>query len=346
MKLEDIGFYTLCDERVQTSSETTSLKRCELILTEACNFNCPYCMKLKKDIGGTLKFDKAMEILNYWIAQGLENVRFSGGEPTLYKNLDKLVNHCKINGVKRIAISTNGSNELEYYKELCSLGVNDFSISLDSACCAVGDQMAGNIQGSWNKVVDNIKEISKFCYVTVGMVFTEANINDAIESIKFASSLGVADIRIISSAQYNQAIENLQELPQEILAKHPILCYRVQNYLKGRKIRGLDKQNCGKCKLVLDDMAVAQDQHFPCIIYMRQRGESIGKVGPNMRQERKEWYEKHDSFLDPICRSTCLDVCVDFNDKAQESDLLSHRSNNERKRRNGKNVEYRLFTRG
>ena len=78
-------------------------------------------------------------------------------------------------------------------------------------------------------------------------------------------------------------------------------------------------QNCGKCKLVLDDMAVAGDPHFPCIIYMRQGGASIGKVGPNMRSERLEWYKRHNSHEDKICRFVCLDVCVNFNDKAAEN---------------------------
>jgi MoaA/NifB/PqqE/SkfB family radical SAM enzyme len=87
------------------------------------------------------------------------------------------------------------------------LGVNDFSISLDSGCCSVGKKLTGGIEGAWEKVVDNIREISKISYVTVGMVFTEDNIGTATEDIKFADSLGVADIRIISSSQYqNQLI--------------------------------------------------------------------------------------------------------------------------------------------
>ena len=70
---------------------------------------------------------------------------------------------------------------------------------------------------AWDRVVDNIREISKLAYVTVGMVFTEENVNTATKDITFADSLGVADIRIISSAQYNQAIQNLQLLPNNYL---------------------------------------------------------------------------------------------------------------------------------
>ena len=40
MKLEEIGFYTLSDERVKNTSQFSDLMRCELILTGACNFKC------------------------------------------------------------------------------------------------------------------------------------------------------------------------------------------------------------------------------------------------------------------------------------------------------------------
>ena len=65
----------------------------------------------------------------------------------------------KCSEIKHIAISTNGYSDIQLYKELISLGVNDFSISLDACCSSVGDMMAGNIKGSWNKVIKNIKEL-------------------------------------------------------------------------------------------------------------------------------------------------------------------------------------------
>jgi len=43
MKLEDIGFYTLSDERAKNTSINTSLKRCEILITDKCNLKCPYC---------------------------------------------------------------------------------------------------------------------------------------------------------------------------------------------------------------------------------------------------------------------------------------------------------------
>jgi molybdenum cofactor biosynthesis enzyme MoaA len=318
IKLEDIGFYTLSNERAINSSSNSPLWRCELILTDRCNFKCPYCNGIRKDVRGTLSLSNAIRILDLWISEGLRNVRFSGGEPTLYPHLRELVKYCKKNNVEHIAISTNGSADLEYYRELNLLGVNDFSISLDSGCCSVGKKLTGGVEGAWEKVVNNIREISKFCYTTVGMVFTEQNIDTAVNDILFAVDLGISDIRIISSNQYNAAIKNLQALPKDVVNKYPILKYRVEHYVNNRPIRGISQSDSDRCKLVLDDMAIAGNYHFPCIIYLRQHGAPIGVVSNNMRKEREDWFKNHDTHKDKICRENCLDVCVDFNNCAKK----------------------------
>ena len=73
--------------------------------------------------------------IDYWcVNTPLENIRFSGGEPTLHPNIRDIIGYCTIKGINRIAISTNGSNKFELYKDLIELGANDFSISLDAFC--------------------------------------------------------------------------------------------------------------------------------------------------------------------------------------------------------------------
>lgn len=125
-RLEDIGFYTLSDQRALNSSKTSPLWRCEMLLTDACNFKCPYCRGMRSDCVGFVPFEESRECLRLWIEQGLKNVRFSGGEPTLYKYLPNLVRQAKDGGVEHIAISTNGSASKERYQELIDCGVNDF----------------------------------------------------------------------------------------------------------------------------------------------------------------------------------------------------------------------------
>ena len=324
MKLEDIGFYTLSDTRAKNSSMTSQMKRCEMIITEYCNFNCPYCRGLDDEIYGDrkvkqLSFEEIKRNIDLWTAdKGLENIRFSGGEPTLHKDIVEIVEYARLRGVKRVALSTNGYSDINLYKRLVEAGVNDFSISLDACCASTGDEMAGEIKNSWRKVVENISELSKLTYVTVGVVLTPENVHTVDEIIKFSSGLGVSDVRIIPSAQWNAKLDEIDTVTQNIVDKHPILKYRFNNIRNGRHVRGITEKDSNKCPLVLDDSIIAGDFHFPCVIYMREQGNPIGRANKNMREERAKWFEGHDSFKDEICRKNCLDVCIDYNNKAME----------------------------
>lgn len=309
MKLEDIGFYTLSDERAKNSSVSSPLHRCELLLTNRCNFNCLYCRGLK---GKDISLEEAKRILHYWFSEGLKNIRFSGGEPTLYDELPYLVHLCKINNVEHIAISTNGSADICLYKHLIYMGVNDISISLDACCASTGEIMSG-VKDVWQKVIKNIECLSSMTYVTAGVVVNEKNKEEINDIIILANNLGVADIRIISSAQYNRKIYST--LPQEIINKFPILKYRMSGK---RNIRGMNLNDTGFCKLSLDDMAVWEGKHYPCIIYLRENGNPIGEISKKTRAERLIWAIMHESHNDNICRNNCLDVCISYNNRAME----------------------------
>jgi molybdenum cofactor biosynthesis enzyme MoaA len=300
-----------------------------MIITESCNFKCPYCRGLDASIYGDrrvkqLSLAEIKRNIDYWCEpEPLENIRFSGGEPTLHRDIIEVIAYAKQKGIKRIAISTNGSNRWELYKSLIEAGCNDFSISLDACCSATGDKMAGKIPGAWDKVVENIKLISAKTYVTVGVVLTPDNISETIKTIELAHSLGVSDIRIISAAQWNNKINEFKQIATELLDQHPILKYRMKNFCQGKDIRGIANSDYHRCGLVLDDSVIAGNYHFPCIIYMREKGQHIGEVSPNMRQERLEWYKNHNTFEDPICRKNCLDVCVDYNNTFRQTNDLA-----------------------
>jgi molybdenum cofactor biosynthesis enzyme MoaA len=260
-----------------------------------------------------MPLNQAIETLKLWCNQGLKNLRFSGGEPLVYQGLTQLVSYAKMRGVERIAISSNGSFPLSEYYELLCYGVNDFSISLDACCAADSGVMSGVNNSSWDIVTKNIRALAKETYVTVGVVLTEDNVGKLAKIVEFADNLGVADIRIISAAQYNHLLEGAKAIPQRILDAHPILKYRVENILRGRNVRGIEEYDSPRCYLPVDDSIVCGDKHYPCVIYFREGGAPIGQVGPNMRQERVDWCKQHKSQLDPICSQNCLDVCIDHN---------------------------------
>ncbi len=318
-KLENIGFYTLSDERVRNTNLRSPLWRCELILTDKCNFSCPYCRGVHNDIKGTMPMDQARKIIDLWTDNNLKNIRFSGGEPTLYPNICDIVRYAKIKGIGRIALSTNGSASISLYEKLLKCGVNDFSISLDACCSSDGDMFSGTT-GKWENVIETIKYLSQLTYVTVGVVITDNNISQLKDIIEFAFNLGIADIRIISAAQNNK-LDNDFELDPVIIETNPILKYRINNLKRNRGVRGIQEEDCHKCRLVIDDMAIAGNYHFPCIIYLREQGNPIGTIGnksiEEIRKERILWSERS-TYGDRICRYNCLDVCIDYNNRYRD----------------------------
>ena len=66
-KLENIGFYTLSNKRAKNIAEKgiqTPVSRCEIILTDKCNFHCVYCRGIKKELKGELTFKEVKEIVD------------------------------------------------------------------------------------------------------------------------------------------------------------------------------------------------------------------------------------------------------------------------------------------
>jgi molybdenum cofactor biosynthesis enzyme MoaA len=315
MELDRIGFYTLTDARASQASASSPMWRGEIILTGQCNFKCVYCqgIPIKNDISLALAFSA----IDIWAGDHLKNVRFSGGEPTLYNGLEKLVHRCQQAGINRIGLSTNGTAAPGYYRQLVRAGLNDICISLDSTIPSQANRIARIKNSQWERVVENIRMLSGLTYVTISVVFTDENLAFAQEIIRFAHELGAADIRITTASQFNRPIQTFSNIEQEILEAHPILRYRIRNYGLGRNVRGIRKTDSHQCHLVKDDCVVAGKWHYPCSVYLREGGAPIGEICPNMRRKRIEWFQTHNSFNDPICHIYCSDIYIDYNNRCE-----------------------------
>ena len=111
-------------------------------VTDRCNFRCPYCMP--KEIFGRdfaflhreelLTFEEIARLARLFVAQGVEKVRLTGGEPLLRRDLERLVEMLAgIEGLRDIALTTNGSLlTREKARALKDAGLRRVTVSLDA----------------------------------------------------------------------------------------------------------------------------------------------------------------------------------------------------------------------
>ncbi len=106
-------------------------------LTDRCNFRCRYCMPEegidKLDCKDIMSYEEILRIVRVCAGLGIEKVRISGGEPFVRKNpMDFLEKLAKIQGIKDIGITTNGSLVLPYLDRLEKAGIKRLNFSLDT----------------------------------------------------------------------------------------------------------------------------------------------------------------------------------------------------------------------
>ncbi|OGC04285.1 radical SAM protein [candidate division WOR-1 bacterium RIFOXYA12_FULL_43_27] len=108
-----------------------------IAVTDLCNLRCTYCMpeegiKLKKH-EEILNFEEIVEIVKVAVSLGFYKFRLTGGEPLVRRGIIDLVKMlAQIDGVKTLAMTTNGLLLPQFAKQLKAAGLSRLNISLDS----------------------------------------------------------------------------------------------------------------------------------------------------------------------------------------------------------------------
>lgn len=107
-------------------------------VTDRCNLRCRYCMPEegiidKKSHSDMLTLEEIYEVVKACASLGVNKVRITGGEPLTRKGITGLIKKIsKIEGIKDIAMTTNGLLLKNYAKELKEAGLKRVNVSLDT----------------------------------------------------------------------------------------------------------------------------------------------------------------------------------------------------------------------
>lgn len=107
-----------------------------LSLTEACNFSCSYCLPNGYQADGRPRFlevDEIGRLVRAFATLGMHKIRLTGGEPSLRKDLEQIIEHVAgVPGIRKMAITTNGTLLPRRLPGWHRAGLTALNVSMDS----------------------------------------------------------------------------------------------------------------------------------------------------------------------------------------------------------------------
>uniref|UniRef100_A0A8B9SL28 Molybdenum cofactor biosynthesis protein 1 n=1 Tax=Anas platyrhynchos TaxID=8839 RepID=A0A8B9SL28_ANAPL len=171
-------------------------------LTEKCNLRCQYCMP-EEGVQLTPKSEllTAQEIITLarlFVKEGVEKIRLTGGEPLIRPDVVDIVGQLnKLEGLKTIAITTNGINLARLLPRLKEAGVNAVNISLDTLVPAKYEFIVR--RKGFHKVMEGIHKATELGYRPVKVncvVMRGFNEDELLGFVEFTKDLPL-DVRFI-----------------------------------------------------------------------------------------------------------------------------------------------------
>ncbi|XP_072266099.1 molybdenum cofactor biosynthesis protein 1 isoform X2 [Pyxicephalus adspersus] len=106
-------------------------------LTEKCNLRCQYCMPEEgvplTPKGDLLSTQEILTLARLFVQEGVDKIRLTGGEPLIRPDVVDIVAQLrKLEGLKTIALTTNGITLARQLPKLKEAGLDVINVSLDT----------------------------------------------------------------------------------------------------------------------------------------------------------------------------------------------------------------------
>ena len=195
-------------------------RRIEIMLSWACNNNCIFCAEaenMKQAIKKNVFIRTFEDIKKDLVAgrnSGAEHVTFLGGEPTIYKDIFRVVETSKKLGYKTIYLATNArmcSNE-EFTRRLVESGANEFTVSIHGSNKKI-HEASTRANGSFEQTVKGLENLLKYAKVLTNTTINPENYKDLPDLISFLNKYNL-DRTIISYPNIvGNSLLNVDKIP-------------------------------------------------------------------------------------------------------------------------------------
>jgi len=172
------------------------MKKADLKTGFLCNNNCLFCVQgPEKKKYGNKGTEELKEIIRK-AKKGCDTIVFTGGEPTIRKDLVELVAEAKKAGFRKIQIQSNGRMFVyeQFCRDMVAAGANEFALALHGHTEELHDYLTG--AKSFRQLVVGIRTLKKLGQdVITNTVVTKSNYRHLPDIAKVLIGLRVDQIQ-------------------------------------------------------------------------------------------------------------------------------------------------------
>lgn len=179
-------------------------------LSHRCPLQCPYCsnpLELER-ASGECTTGEWRRVMDEAVDLGVLHVHFSGGEPTVRKDLEQLVEHAAKVGLYSNLITSAVLLTEDRVKRLADCGLDHVQISFQDSTAELGDRVAG-YRGAFEKKKQAARWVrAAGLPLTVNAVMHRQNLHHLEDTIAMAVALGAERIEVAQVQYYAWALRN------------------------------------------------------------------------------------------------------------------------------------------
>jgi MoaA/NifB/PqqE/SkfB family radical SAM enzyme len=138
----------------------SDIRKIEIVTGFTCNNNCMFC-----SVGDKLRsFDKTtdeiLDDIDRAVSENPEEINFTGGEPSIRKDILKLVSYTKSKGIKQIRMTTNGRmfSYEKFTEDIVRAGLTGAIFSVHCPDPEIHDSLTG-AKGGFEQTMKGLKKL-------------------------------------------------------------------------------------------------------------------------------------------------------------------------------------------
>ncbi len=175
-------------------------KRVKIVTGLKCNIRCVFCYYRDSLNAPNKSLDAVKRDLAYAKRNGIEEVDFSGGEPTMHPDLSRMIAEAKCLGMRRVCVISNGWRLADqgYVRSLKAAGLDEilFSVHGSQECIHDGITM---VPGSFRRISEALSYAAmEGISIRTNTVVNRMNYQDLLNVSKFVLHFQPVQVNFIT----------------------------------------------------------------------------------------------------------------------------------------------------